>query len=81
MSFAEFELQRIRTRTKTALEAKKKQGVCLGRPKGSTSQKTKNLVIAMQKLTQDGLPPRIICQQLGISRAYFYHLKKQVFNT
>jgi DNA invertase Pin-like site-specific DNA recombinase len=80
MIFSEFELQRIRSRTKTALEAKKKQGVCLGRPKGSISQNTRNLQIAMQKLIQDGLPPRSICKQLGISRAYFYHLKKQAFD-
>ncbi len=80
MSFAQFELQTIRERTKQILKAKKSEGVVLGRPKGIRTQKTQTQLLALSSMLEKQYSPRQIIQTLGITRSYFYQLKGYLKN-
>ncbi|MGF1758405.1 recombinase family protein [Photobacterium sagamiensis] len=61
MSFAEFERNRIRERTKEGLERAKSEGKTLGRPK---AVKTTEKVL---KLKSEGLTQSLVAEKLGVS--------------
>lgn len=81
MIFQNFKLQRIQSCTKMALEAKKNKAYVCVDLKDQFLRKLKICRLLCKSFTQDSLPPKTICKQLGISRAYSYHLKKQDFDT
>lgn len=65
---AQFELDLIRERTKTGLQAARQRGRVGGRPKKMTPQK----VDAAQKLLAEGLPSKEVASMFGISVPTLY---------
>ncbi len=77
---AEIERNLISQRTKEALARKKKEGVKLGRPKGSKSSKTKlnGKERRITQLLEKGCPISTIARKLGVSRSTLYvYINKQ----
>lgn len=77
---AEIERNLIAARTKEALAYRKAQGVILGRPVGSCSQK-KVLIendAALHRMISEGIPKNEIARRFGVSKTTFYsYLKEQ----
>lgn len=65
---SETERRKIGKRTSEALQAKKKQGKKLGRPKN------KEVEESVLKLAAEGMPKKDIAKELGISRASVYQI-------
>lgn len=67
-ALAEFERSLIVERTQAGLQAARKRGVRIGRPKALTSAQIKHA----QRLVDSGERPSAIAQTLGVSRATLY---------
>lgn len=65
---SETERRKIGKRTSEALQAKKKQGKKLGRPKNKEIEEN------VLKLAAEGMPKKDIAKELGISRASVYQI-------
>ncbi len=71
MCIADFEVSLVSERTKAALEAAKKRGVKLGRPKG-ISKRMQNKRKQVKSLFAEGLRPFEIQKIVGISKPTYY---------
>ena len=68
--FAELERDLISERTRQALAAKKAQGVCLGKPKGTLQRsKLDNKAEAIRELLKHRVAKSAISRMLGVSRS------------
>lgn len=76
---AEIERNLIAARTKEALAYRKAQGVILGRPKGSRSQKNvlEKDYGEIKKMISKGMPKTEIAQYYKVSRATLYSFLKE----
>lgn len=76
---AEIERSLISQRTKEALKRKKKEGVVLGRPKGSKSKKYKlsGKEDEIKKMLNQGIPKTRIIAELGVSSSTLYSFMKR----
>jgi DNA invertase Pin-like site-specific DNA recombinase len=71
---SEFEVTLLRERTTIALEAKRQQGIKLGRPRKSTKVLEKAYRLYKQKIEEKDTTTSVrdICQDLHISKSSFY---------
>lgn len=75
-SFAEYEREMIRERTKDALKSAKNRGITLGRPKTSISQVSRLKELIIQKKG-----PEKIMEEMGIKKTRYYGLLAAVSET